>query len=136
MDKKAYFKRYVSRASERDEPFSPTPRQLSRAYTIINRCLFNERLKRPKLQIKYMTDAYGMCYGILDDGQAPHHDPYCQRIVLNIRFESKRQFIEVLAHEMVHQYQVEHLNKLDHGKTFWAWKPKFERYNIKLRLHG
>lgn len=136
MNKRAYFKKYLTKASLHDEAFAPTPRQLSRAYTIINRCLFDEQLKRPKLQIKYLPDAYGMCYGMLDDKQEPRSTPTCQRIVINCKFESKRQFIEVLAHEMVHQYQVEHLNKLDHGKTFWAWKPKFERYNIKLRLHG
>lgn len=136
MDKKAYFKRYVSRASEKNEPFSPTPRQVSRAYTIINRCLFDDQLKRPKLQVRYMADAYGMCYGILDDGKEPVTKPYCERIVMTNRFRSKRHFIETLAHEMVHQYQVEKLNRMDHGQTFWAWAEKFDRYNIKLRLLG
>ena len=50
--------------------------------------------------------------------------------------EVPRQFIEVLAHEMVHQYQVEVQNRIDHGKTFWAWREKFSKYNIRLRLQG
>lgn len=135
MDHRAYFKRYISRADKK-QPFTPSPRQLSRAYGIINRCLFNGQLKRPKLQIKHLPDAYGMCYGILDDGKPPKIDPKCSRIVMHTKFKSRRQFIEVLAHEMVHQYQCEFLNKLDHGKTFWAWKDKFAAYNIKLRLQG
>lgn len=136
MDKKAYFKRYVSRASEKQEPFSPTSLQLSRAYSIINHCIFDDKLKRPKLQIKYLPDAYGICYGYLDDGKPPQSEPTCIRIVMHTKFKSRRHFIEILAHEMVHQYQCEHLNKLDHGKTFWAWKDKFTAHNIKLRLEG
>lgn len=138
MDKKAYFKRYVSRAGEGEgkEPFRPTPRQLSRAYNIINHCLFDDKLDRPKLQIRYLPDAYGICYGVLDDGKPPSITPMCSRITMHNKFKSKRHFIEILAHEMVHQYQCEHLNKLDHGRTFWAWKDKFADYNIKLRLEG
>lgn len=135
MDKKAYFKRYISKAGTTD-PFHPTPLQVSRAWTIINHCLFDGVLKRPRLQVKYMSDAYGICYGILDDGKPPNIRPYCDRIVMNNRFKSKRQFIEVLAHEMVHQYQVEIQNRIDHGKTFWAWREKFSKYNIRLRLQG
>ena len=136
MGKRAYFKKYLAGASVKAEPFSPTPRQLSRAYNIINHCLFDDQLRRPPLQIKYMTDAYGICYGTLDDGKPPIFDPTCDRIVMNTKFKSKRQFIEVHAHEMVHQYQVEFQNRIDHGKTFWAWKDKFADYNIKLRLQG
>jgi hypothetical protein len=135
MDKQAKFKRYIATA-DLIEPFKPTQLQIIRAYGMINQCIFGNALIRPVLKTRYMNDAYGMCYAILCDGKEPKIKPYCQRIVLTPRFESKKHFIEVLAHEMVHQYQAEMQNRMDHGRTFWAWREKFARFGIRLRMRG
>ena len=56
------------------------------------------------------------------------------------RFPSKRTFIEVLAHEMVHLHQFLYAtppfsyNSVSHGKSFHAWRPTFEKYGLKLRV--
>lgn len=134
MDKRAYFRKYITRADENMGSFCPTNLQVSRAYTIINECLFDSQLRRPKIVLKYLPDAWGICYGELDDGKKPYYPPHCTHIALNNTFKSKRHFIEVLAHEMVHQYQIENLNRIDHGRSFWAWRDKFEQYNLKLRI--
>jgi SprT-like family len=134
MNKRAYFRKYLTRADEKLGSFCPTPRQVARAHTIINNCIFDGQLSRPRLVIRYQTNAWGMCNADLDDGKEPYYAPRCTSIIVNNSFRSKRHFIEVLAHEMVHQYQVEFLNRIDHGKTFWAWKEKFEKYNLKLRI--
>ena len=132
---KTTFKRYVARA-ETVEPFKPSILQMTRAYTMINQCVFGGVLNRPALKIRYLPEAYGMCYAILCDGKEPRIEPYCQRIVLTPRFKSKKHFIEVLSHEMVHQYQAEFQNRMDHGPTFWAWRDNFARYGIRLRMRG
>ena len=135
MDKRLYFKKYIYN-TDKIRPFKPTILQISRAYTMINECIFVGKLKRPLLRIRYIPEAYGMCYAILCDGKEPKIKPYCQRIVLTPRFESKKHFIEVLSHEMVHQYQAEFQNRMDHGPTFWAWRDKFARFGIRLRMRG
>lgn len=134
MNKLAYFRRYITKADEKLGSFYPTQIQISRTYNIINDCIFDGKLRRPKIILKYMPDAWGICQGDLDDGSYPAFKPRCNYIALNNSFDSYRHFIEVLAHEMVHQYQCEHLNKMDHGKTFWAWKVKFARYNMRLSI--
>lgn len=134
MNKRAYFRKYITKADEKIVSFNPSPLQAIRAYNVINECIFGNKLTRPKITIKYISDAWGICYGELDDGKLPAITPKCNYIALNNTFYSWRHFVEVLAHEMVHQYQCEYLNRLDHGKTFWAWKDKFERYNMKLRI--
>ena len=134
MNKRAYFRKYVTKADEKNAAFTPTALQAVRAYNVINNCIFGGKLSRPKIVIQYLDDAWGICHGDLDDGKYPPFDPCCNYIMLNTSFYSWRHFIEVLAHEMVHQYQVEYLNKLDHGKTFWAWKDKFQRYNLHLQI--
>jgi hypothetical protein len=134
MNKRAYFKRYITKADEKNAVFNPTPLQAVRAHTIINECIFGKKLTRPKIIIQHLEDAWGICHGDLDDGKYPPFDPCCNYIALNNSFYNWRYFVEVLAHEMVHQYQIEYHNKLDHGKTFWAWKEKFERYNLHLQI--
>lgn len=133
MDRQTRLKKYVSKIIR---PFKPTPLQVSRAWALINDCVFDNVLERPALKIRYLPSAYGMCYAILCDGKEPKVKPYCQRIVLTPRFESRKHFIEVLAHEMVHQYQAEFQNRMDHGPTFWAWRDKFARFGIRLRMRG
>ena len=134
MNKRAYFRKYITKADSKEGNFSPTPLQAVRAHTIINECIFGNKLSRPRIYIQKLDDAWGICHGDLDDGKYPPFEPCCNYIALNCSFYSWRHFIEVLAHEMVHQYQIEQLNRVDHGKTFWAWKEKFERYNMKLRI--
>lgn len=134
MNKRAYFKRYITKADNKVATFNPTPLQAVRAHTVINNCIFGGKLSRPKIVIRSLEDAWGLCHGNLDDGRYPSFKPCCDQIVLNTSFYNWRHFIEVLAHEMVHQYQIEQYNKLNHGKTFWAWKDKFERYNMHLRI--
>lgn len=134
MNKRAYFKKYITKADEKNAVFNPTPLQAVRAHTVINECIFGNKLSRPKIIIQHLSDAWGICHGDLDDGKYPPFDPQCNYIALNDSFYNWRHFVEVLAHEMVHQYQIEQYNKLDHGKTFWAWKEKFERYNLHLQI--
>jgi hypothetical protein len=134
MNKRAYFKKYITKADEKNAVFNPTPLQAVRAHTVINECIFGNKLSRPKIIIQHLSDAWGICHGDLDDGKYPPFEPCCNYIALNDSFYNWRHFVEVLAHEMVHQYQIENYNKLDHGKTFWAWKEKFERYNLHLQI--
>ena len=134
MNKRAYFRKYLTRVDEELDKFYPSPRQVARAHTIINKCIFDSVLRKPRLIIKYIPDAWGVCNAELDDNTLPYYAPRCTSIMLNCSFRSKRHFIEVLAHEMVHQYQVEMLNRIDHGQSFWAWREKFKRYNLKLRI--
>lgn len=134
MNKRAYFRKYITKGETKTQEFFPTPIQAVRAHTIINACIFDGKLTRPKIIIQYLDNAWGICHGDLDDGKYPPFDPCCNHIVLNTSFYNWKHFIEVLAHEMVHQYQIEYHNKLDHGKTFWAWKDKFQRYNLHLQI--
>lgn len=130
MEKKVKFRRFIDQADEQDCTFYPSMNQVTRAYNIINHCIFNDQLTKPPIYFRRLRDAWGLCNGHLIDES--NLEPQCNSIILRDRFPSKRRFIEVLAHEMVHQYQVEYLNRMDHGQTFWAWKDKFEKYNLRL----
>jgi len=47
-------------------------------------------------------------------------------------YESKRLFVQVLGHELVHHYQHLHDQDDDHGESFLAWIPKFSDMGLDL----
>lgn len=131
MDKRAQLKKFVRESS--NNPFVATPRRAARAYNLINQCIFKGALKKPTLLIERLDGFWGLCEGEIYTGKDRElNTPVCHRIRLNDTFPSRRMFIEVLAHEMVHQYQCEYLNRMDHGRTFWEWEQVFSRYNLDL----
>lgn len=133
MDARAKLRKLVNSADNPNMVFCPSPLQISRAYNILNDCLFEGKLKKPYIIIRPMKDAWALCEGDIYTGQDRYnYDPVCHRIILNDRFPSRKFFIEVLAHEMIHQYQCEFQNRMDHGQTFWAWKDKFGRHKLRL----
>lgn len=133
MNARAKLKRLVNSAETTHEYFCPTPLQIARAYNILNICLFDGKLKKPHIISRSMRNLWGLCEGDIYVGEHRFDNiPICNRIILTERFPSRKFFLEVLAHEMVHQYQCEFQNRMDHGKTFWAWKHKFNKYNLTL----
>lgn len=132
MDARAKLRRLVD-VEACATTYRPTYGQAVRVYNILNSCIFGDKLKKPHIVIRGMRDSWALCEGDLYTGEDRFiHDPICHRIILADQFPSRKFFVEVLAHEMVHQYQCEHLNRMDHGQTFWAWENKLNRYNLRL----
>jgi hypothetical protein len=133
MDARAKLRRLITVTDGQDDLFAPTPLQISRAYNILNDCLFGGKLKKPYIIIKNMQNAWALCEGDIYTGEDRFdYAPVCRRIILTDQFPNRKFFLEVLAHEMIHQYQCEVQNRMDHGQTFWVWKNKLERYNLRL----
>ena len=133
MDARAKLRKMLNKADITGVCFRPTPLQVSRTYNILNNCLFGGVLQKPTIIIRRMPDAWGLCEGDVFTGKDRWtNDPICHRIVVNDEFPSFKFFIEVLAHEMVHQYQCDYLNRMDHGQTFWHWESKFNRCKLRL----
>lgn len=75
--------------------------------------------------------------GKWDQSKLPFHNPtFRYEMILNYRYKTWRDFLETLAHEMVHQYQVEVIKDpySNHNANFYAWREKFARYKLKLCL--
>jgi len=133
MDARAKLRKLVNSADNPSIGFCPSPLQISRAYNILNECLFEGKLKKPHIIIRPMRDAWALCEGDIYTGEDRwENSPVCHRIIINDQFPNRKFFLEVLAHEMIHQYQCEIQNRMDHGQTFWAWKNKLAKYNLKL----
>ena len=128
----------ASRSQQRKKPYRPTVSAVATAWREINSSVFGGILTQPEIVCRRLRGKWGECEGYnepLDSGS------YC-RIIMNYRWYSHHWMINVLAHEMVHQWQWEHQGKwllllgvnpvLDHGYDFQSWKPRFQQHGLTL----
>jgi len=86
-------------------------------WELFNTAIFNDELKTPYeiLILEDMKDDYGWCEG--------YRDRYQVRFTFLTSYSSMRIFFEVLAHEMVHQWQWYTIKRFSHGpKHFMSWR--------------
>lgn len=54
------------------------------------------------------------------------------KICMNKKYNTKRKFVEILAHEMVHHCQFINGETPHHGKSFLRWKTSLKQKGLKL----
>jgi hypothetical protein len=99
----------------------------------LNEAVFDGALTPPaRFEFKNYRDMAGFC-------KPWYANRKQRRVIIGISSEiwSRKKFLEVLAHEMVHQWEWEILadwnTKTMHGKNFFAWKNKM-KYRAGLPL--
>ena len=124
--------------------FKPTREQCYHWFKVINRGLFNGRLPMVPLYIKKLHKDWGRCVanqdnrktpkGKFDQRVIPYHIDVEFYIELHCKFPTWKDFIETLAHEMVHLYQMSLLKDpySNHNANFFAWKNKFKNAVLGL----
>jgi len=108
--------------------YRPSLREVRELYDLINQNVFDGKLKRPKIVLRRCRGSLGWCI--------PYANPkrrWCE-IILRNRWYCIQWTITILAHEMSHQWEWDLLCKtLSHGKHFFIWKKKLERFGIPLK---
>ena len=110
-------------------------------YRLINKTIFNNKLIMPEIEVMPRCRKYwGMCYG--STVMPTKSKSYC-KIRLMDKWYCKQWLINVLAHEMCHQYQwdVEGLRRLklgkepimSHGPSFFVFREKLKKLGIPLK---
>jgi hypothetical protein len=98
-----------------------------RWWNLLNNALFDGKLIPPKkIIVKKFRDDLGRCQPLSKKGH----------VILGIcsEFYDRAQFISILAHEMIHQYQWTFVGEMTHGKSFWEWKEPLKTI-LDLPLH-
>jgi hypothetical protein len=99
-------------------------------FRILNKRIFKGELKPfASITIRNHRKAYAYCSGDFDLFGEPFY-------WLSIRptFTSLSQFLEILAHEMVHAYQFMDEGKITHGKSFLIWHDEFKKHGFNLTV--
>jgi hypothetical protein len=129
---------------QRRKSFRPSDEDIIYAYNIINRYVFDNQLRRPEITQGTLRKAWGYCHWMTNgqnSGSATH-------IKLMDKWFCPQWFMQTLAHEMVHQYQwdiyrYEHMDYYGrdinqssgaHGPSFFAWRERFEFYDLTLKV--
>ena len=75
-----------------------------------NNDIFNNFLELPKLEINRSLDCFGM-FIVLDGGR--------QKIQVNpLKHKNNVEYADTIAHELIHAYQYQTCQELDHGHEF------------------
>jgi hypothetical protein len=115
----------VQRLDQYDAKFRPTLADCIETFKNINCSVFNNELTMPSFRLIYTKNYLGECQGVLTDTT-------CVKIRINKSFVSKRLFINVMAHEMVHQWEWLTNENMTHGPQFFLWRKPLAKYNITL----
>ena len=124
--------------------FKPTPVMAAHWFRKLNQMLFDNRLRGVEIRIKKLHHDWGRCVADWDNRHCrkgtfnqriiPYHIDVDFYIELHCKFPKWKDFVDTLAHEMVHLYQMTWLKDpySNHNKNFFAWRTKFARAGLNL----
>ena len=114
-------------------------------FRTLNRGLFSGRLTEPHIHIGRLMGDWGRCCANWDNRKT-RRGTYDQRVIpygkapidyaieLHSKFPSWKDFIETLAHEMVHLYQMQVMEDpyANHNQNFYSFKSRFKTHGLTL----
>ena len=99
-------------------------------FGVLNQEVFGGKLQPvDEIDIRRRTMAYAY-YTCLNDTKNP--DNNYTKLHMSNKYKNKWEFVETLAHELVHHYQFLNDEPLNHGPTFYKWKDKLNRKGLSL----
>lgn len=108
--------------------FKVTPVLVMRWWNLLNNALFDGKLLPPrKIVCRAFRNDCGWCMPMAKKGHV--------QLGISSEFGDRKEFIAVLAHEMIHQWQwtVDGGGRMTHGETFWQWEKQLKRvFNLPL----
>lgn len=120
--------------TQKRKPFRPTVQEVETFYDIINEDIFDSILVRPLISLVNLRKTWGWCLA----GDSLVNGTYCE-IKLHNKWYTPEWCMNILAHEMCHQWQydihrwLEPSTEMDHGETFSRWIPKFASHGLHLK---
>ncbi len=151
LRKKKLRKKLIERmkdGSDDKQIFVVTEEAIANWFEALNTVVFRGQIRlgfrRTEIRRKHRVWAEFTCRNSYESPSIPETPDgigFTSTLVVLPKFPNERAFINILGHEMVHLYQFEcehpsfsHTgNKINHGKSFWKWKPTFEKYGLTLQ---
>jgi hypothetical protein len=116
-------------------------REVTRLYKMLNFYVFNNSLPMPIIEVVPRCRKYwGICYGEYES--IPYRRSAC-KIRLMDKWYCKQWMINMLAHEMCHQYQWDIIGRkriakgkdplMSHGPSFFIFRDTLKKHGINLK---
>jgi hypothetical protein len=114
---------------EPERVYQPTLDEAVAWYKLLNKLIFKNTLpKHPVYDFIFEVVPLRTSWGY-----AARYSTGMLEIQITNSYPRIRTFLEVLAHEMIHLYQLKYESgTVTHGPTFWAWKENLAEYHLGL----
>ena len=112
--------------------YKTTYKDIKKFFKMLNLGIFNNKLS-PFNDIEIKELKYQKCMGQVVMFEYKGKGTRGYKLEMDKHYDSKRDFLDTLAHEMVHLYQFTHLNDSgNHNKSFYSFRPKLKYVGLKL----
>lgn len=109
------------------KPVKVSEKMVTRWWNALNAAVFYNKLNPVTFKIKHVPNQFA-CVHVWYDKRDRKIE-----LVIDEKFVSRKLFLTVLSHEMVHVWDVQHRKKMGHRERFLAWEPRF-RWILNLPL--
>ena len=114
------------------EKYKTTYKDIKNFFKMLNLGIFNNKLI-PFNDIEIKELKYQRCMGQVIQLDFKRKGTRVHKLEMDIKYDNKKDFLETLAHEMVHLYQFTQINDNGaHNKLFYSFKPKLKSVGLKL----
>jgi hypothetical protein len=114
------------------EKYSTTYKDIKKFFKILNEGLFDNKLS-PFNDIEIKELKYQRCMGQVIQFDSKRKGTRVHKLEMDTKYDTKKDFLDTLAHEMVHLYQFTQLNDNGaHNKLFYSFSPKLKVVGLKL----
>ena len=114
------------------EKYSTTYKDIKKFFKILNEGLFDNKLI-PFNDIEIKELKYQRCMGKVIQLDSKRKGTRVHKLEMDTKYDTKKDFLDTLAHEMVHLYQFTQLNDNGaHNKLFYSFSSKLKVVGLKL----
>jgi len=114
------------------EKYSTTYKDIKKFFKILNEGLFDNKLI-PFNDIEIKELKYQRCMGQVIQLDSKRKGTRVHKLEMDTKYDTKKDFLDTLAHEMVHLYQFTQLNDNGaHNKLFYSFSSKLKVVGLKL----
>jgi len=114
------------------EKYSTTYKDIKKFFKILNEGLFDNKLS-PFNDIEIKELKYQRCVGQVIQLDSKRKGTRVHKLEMDTKYDTKKDFLDTLAHEMVHLYQFTQLNDNGaHNKLFYSFSSKLKVVGLKL----
>ena len=136
LDKNKRVKKVLKRELASNRKYKTTYKDIKKYFKVLNKALFKNILQPfNDIQIKkiYKDESKKFCYGQVTTWMWERKGPQQFWLEMLPTYRNKKEFVETLAHEMIHLWQMNIKGDTgNHNKIFYSFRPKLNKLGLDL----
>ena len=129
-------KKVLKRELASNRKYKTTYKDIKKYFKVLNKALFKNLLQPfNDIQIKkiYKDETKKFCYGQVTTWVWERKGTQQFWLEMLPLYRNKKEFVETLAHEMIHLWQMNHKGDTgNHNKLFYSFRPKLNKLGLDL----